>query len=199
MQRKLTKIGDSFPVQIGENIMELFRKFNQAEGAAFYAFADVMRRLEWDIHNILWRDGIGLPSAWRDMSEDLSGRDGPKERVTLLVDKRVTKFFRATGSGFQARMNEVMLAFVLAKMAHILKGAQTYNLAKSAEENEVKGGYPPKPGATWMEDTSREAALAAFFAQRDAEKAEAEARERAEAGEVPKPALSLVPRPDDAG
>jgi hypothetical protein len=192
MQRKLTKIRDSFPmqigVQIGETIMELFRKFNQAEGAAYYAFADVMRRLEWDIHNVLWRDGIGLPGEWREMSEDLSGRHGPKERVTLLVDKRVTKFFRATGTGFQARMNDVMLAFVLAKMAHILKGAQTYNLAKSAAENDVRGGNPPMPGATRAEEIAHKTAIAAFFAQQDAEKAAEEA-----------PGLRVVPRPDDAG
>lgn len=129
--------------------MERWRKFTKAEGAAYYAFADVMRRLEWDIHHTLWR-GRGLPPEWAEIAENPG--PGPKERLTLRVDRRVVQFFRATGRGYQTRMNDVLAAFVNARIAGVVKGAEQFNLAVSAEES---GIGPARPD--WGDSVRQEA------------------------------------------
>jgi uncharacterized protein (DUF4415 family) len=114
--------------------------FTKAEGEAYYRFSDVMRRLEWEIHHKFWR-GEGLPKEWHDIA--IEKGDGPKEKVSLYVDKRVLKFFRATGKGWQGRMNLVLQAYALARASGAVKGVERFDLARSAEKEMLEG---PPPG-----------------------------------------------------
>lgn len=132
--------------------MERWRKFNKTEGAAYYALADVMRRLEWDIHHTLWR-GRGLPPEWTEIAENPG--PGPKERLTLRVDRRAVQFFRATGQGWQTRMNDVLTAYVNARIAGIVRGAEQFNLAASAEEQGVGPGRPDWGDTARQEERER--------------------------------------------
>ncbi len=143
--------------------------FTRAEGAAYYRFADMMRKLEWEIHHKFWR-GEGLPEAWHEIATDHG--PGPKERITLWVDKRTVKFFRATGKGWQTRMNLVLVAYAEARASGAVKGAERFRLDKSAEQREVDG---PPPG--WGQTKADEEEMAAFFAARDAERSPPEAPE----------------------
>lgn len=129
--------------------MDRWRKFNKTEGAAYHALADAMRRLEWDIHHTLWR-GRGLPPEWTEIAENPG--PGPKERLTLRVDRRAVQFFRATGRGWQTRMNDVLTAFVNARIAGVVRGADRFDLAASAED---LGLGPARPG--WGDSLRQEA------------------------------------------
>ena len=143
--------------------MERWRKFNKTEGAAYYAMADAMRRLEWDLHNITWR-GLGLPPGWADIATDYG--PGPKARLTLWVDRRAVQFFRATGKGWQTRMNDVLTAFVNARLAGVLKGPEHFDLKTSASNNHVPPDRPG-PGFTAQEEVDDRALEEALLAEAD--------------------------------
>jgi hypothetical protein len=76
------------------------------------------------------------------------------------VDKRTVKFFRATGKGWQTRMNLVLVAYAEARASGAVKGAERFRLDKSAEKHEVDG---PPPG--WGHTKAEEEALEAQFAE----------------------------------
>ncbi len=151
--------------------------FTRAEGAAYYRFADMMRKLEWEIHHKFWR-GEGLPEAWHEIATDHG--PGPKERITLWVDKRTVKFFRATGKGWQTRMNLVLVAYAEARASGAVKGAERFRLDKSAEKHEVDGP-PPGWGHTKAEEEAFEAQWDAACKRATQAQAEAAARAAAEA------------------
>jgi uncharacterized protein (DUF4415 family) len=37
--------------------------------------------------------------------------EGPKDRITMYVDREVLEFFRSSGRGYQTRMNAVLRAY----------------------------------------------------------------------------------------
>jgi uncharacterized protein (DUF4415 family) len=54
-----------------------------------------------------------LPGAWRTIERDVPVR--PKKiRVTVAYDEELVRWFRAMGLGYQARMNAVLRAYMLA-------------------------------------------------------------------------------------
>ncbi len=75
------------------------------------------------IETILFRrDLIGnCPEGWFTEAIRADGPPG-KERMTLRIDKDVARFFRATGQGFQVKMNDVLRAFMLAARLRVLEG-----------------------------------------------------------------------------
>jgi uncharacterized protein (DUF4415 family) len=160
-----------------------YPRFTRSEGEAYYRFSDMMRKLEWEIHHKFWR-GEGLPEAWHEIATDHG--PGPKERITLWVDKRTVKFFRATGKGWQTRMNLVLVAYAEARASGAVKGAERFRLDRSAEKHDVDG---PPPG--WGQTRADEEEMAAFFAAREADQAA-----RAGADPVPTPEPAPEPAPD---
>ena len=75
------------------------------------------------INTILFRRDLmdNCPPGW--FAEDLRSNGPPgKERMTLRIDKDVAKFFRATGMGFQVKMNDVLRAFMMAAQLRVLEG-----------------------------------------------------------------------------
>jgi hypothetical protein len=143
--------------------MERWRKFTKIEGAAYHALADAMRRLEWDLHNLIWR-GHGLPPEWAEIAEDAG--PGPKTRVTLWVDARAVRFFRGTGKGWQTRMNDVLTAFVNARVAGVLRGPEHFDLKRSAEQGDVPLTRPG-PGFSEREEAEGRALEDALLAEVD--------------------------------
>ena len=81
-----------------------------------------------------WRE---LQDLWQDTLDDLShpellrgrlppgwaeieGRpDQEHVRITLRVDRDVARYFRGMGPGYQGRMNRVLRAYMLARLAEI--------------------------------------------------------------------------------
>ena len=129
--------------------MTSWPKFTRAEGEAYYRLSDVMRKLEWDIHHKFWR-GEGLPKEWHDIAIDQG--PGPKEKVSLFVDKRVLKFFRATGKGWQGRVNLVLEAYALARASGAVRGVERFDLKRSAECAGLDG-----PPPAWGQEKKDEA------------------------------------------
>jgi len=58
----------------------------------------------------------GCPKGWRDVERENPTRPR-KVGVTLRIDKDVAKWFWQQGEGYQARMNAVLRAYMLAKAA----------------------------------------------------------------------------------
>lgn len=129
--------------------MTYWPKFTRAEGEAYFRLSDVMRKLEWEIHHKFWR-GEGLPKEWHDIA--IEQGPGPKTKVSLYVDARVLKFFRATGKGWQGRVNLVLEAYVLARAASAVRGVERFDLRRSAEKERVDGP-PPGWGQTLKDET----------------------------------------------
>jgi uncharacterized protein (DUF4415 family) len=86
----------------------------------FY-MTDAMRRFEWDMHQRVWLDQR-IPVEWHEIS---TRRESEKIRVTLRLDRDVVKWFRSMGPGYQPRMNDVLSAFMHAKLAGLLHGDET--------------------------------------------------------------------------
>ncbi len=83
----------------------------------FNYFIDVMRQLQWDLQQEVIRHGQ-VPLSWHEIARD-RGRK-PQIKVTLRLEEDVLKFFRALGKGYQARMNDVLRAWMHGRIADII-------------------------------------------------------------------------------
>lgn len=83
---------------------------------------EAMRRLEWDLHNAIDSSGR-IPETWHEIA---AAPPHPKrERVTLRLNPEVVKFFRSMGSDYGPRINAVLESFMHARLAGVLRGADT--------------------------------------------------------------------------
>lgn len=57
-----------------------------------------------------------------------------KEKLTLRLDADVAAFFRAFGPGHLTRMNAVLRAFMLARQADVVQGAEAVEYAMTDQE-----------------------------------------------------------------
>jgi len=58
------------------------------------------------------------PEAWDTLEADIDVEE-KKVRVTLLLDESVSKFYRAMGKGYQARINRVLATFAQMRIAEV--------------------------------------------------------------------------------
>ena len=91
-------------------------KLTKTQNEHFYYMADAMRRLEWDLHSTVFH-AQRIPRDWHQIATQ---RETEKTRITLRVDRDVVKWFRSMGPGYQPRMNDVLRAFMHAKLAGLL-------------------------------------------------------------------------------
>lgn len=59
-----------------------------------------------------------VPEAWATLKDDLPDEE-PKVKLTLRLDESVVKMFRATGPGYQARMNLVLATYVQMQIGEV--------------------------------------------------------------------------------
>lgn len=57
-----------------------------------------------------------VPEAWHTLEIDVE-TTGPKEKVTLYLDRAVARMFRAMGKGYQGRINRILETWMQMKMA----------------------------------------------------------------------------------
>ncbi|WP_298296343.1 BrnA antitoxin family protein [uncultured Litoreibacter sp.] len=102
-----------------------------------YFLIDLMRELTYDLHHQLEAGIFALPPEWQEIADR---KDSPgKERMTIRIDRDVAKFFRSTGQGFQTRMNDVLRAFMHARLSGMIEDGSRY-------ETYVDGGdYERRP------------------------------------------------------
>ena len=114
-------------------------KAETARRVNYHYMADVMRRLEWDLHQKILTEGR-VPDAWHEMARERG--TGRKVRITLAVEEDVLKFFRSMGEGYGARMNRVLAAWMHARVAGVLEGGETMDYFARRGEKDLDGMKP---------------------------------------------------------
>ena len=83
---------------------------------------DVMRRLEWDLHNTIELTGR-IPEEWHEIATATPRR--AKVKVNLYLEADVVKFFKSMGEGYGPRINDVLRSYMHARLAGVIRGAET--------------------------------------------------------------------------
>lgn len=102
---------------------------------AFHQLGQVLRDLETDLR---WNlDGsVRIPDAWHEIAQD---RQQPlKTKLTLRLDEDVVRFFRSMGQGHLTRMNAVLRAFMLARLAEVVKAEARYEMTAKELEHRIR-------------------------------------------------------------
>lgn len=58
------------------------------------------------------------PPAWRDVEDD-AALDEERVKLTLYLERSVAQFYRATGTGYQARIARILSVWSLMRTAEI--------------------------------------------------------------------------------
>ncbi len=96
----------------------------------------IMSQLEYDIHDHIWLHRR-VPPQWSEIAT--TRYSDKKVRITLCVEANVVKFFKSMGTGYQARMNDVLAAWMYARLAGILRGGDT--LPEFLEDRGERPGF----------------------------------------------------------
>ncbi|MFN5999205.1 MAG: BrnA antitoxin family protein [Paracoccaceae bacterium] len=99
---------------------------------------DVMRRLEWDLHNSIEMTGR-IPEEWHEIAQKTPRAD--KVKVNLRLEADVVKFFKSMGPDYGPRINDVLKSYMHARLAGVIRGAETIAHYRRREE----GLDGPKP------------------------------------------------------
>jgi len=132
-----------FPEIAGKETPMDLKKLTARQTANYHYMADAMRRLEWDLHNHI--EGTArIPPEWHEIAQ--RQHDQPTERVTVRLDRDVLRFFRSMGAGYGPRLNEVLRSYMHARLAGLIKGADTTEFHR--RQREVHDGERPVWGET---------------------------------------------------
>ena len=146
------------------------KKMNRSQRANYYYMYDAMQRLDWDLHHHIEATDH-IPREWHDIAKQKTGKS--KIHLTMRVDEDVVRFFKSMGAGHLVRMNDVLRTFMHARLAGVLRGADTIDYYRRSFEVEPKErplwgdvgrGFGTLPEATAEEreaeriDRAREAA-----------------------------------------
>lgn len=98
------------------------KKLKGRRAEHYHYMADAMRRLEWDLHHTIEATSR-VPEEWHK----IAARRHPKVKVrmTVGIDEDVVRFFKSMGPGHGPRMNEVLRAFMHARLAGVVRGGDT--------------------------------------------------------------------------
>jgi uncharacterized protein (DUF4415 family) len=107
------------------------QKLGPKQRANYHYMADAMRRLEWDLHNHIEATGR-VPVEWHDIAKERGAQ--PKVRTTLRIDADVMRFFKSMGAGHLTRMNEVLRTYMHARLAGVIRGAETVDYYQKRAE-----------------------------------------------------------------
>ena len=61
-----------------------------------------------------------VPEAWDTLERDIDVEE-KKTKVTLRLDASVAKFYRAMGTGYQARINRILATFAQMRIVQVRK------------------------------------------------------------------------------
>ena len=115
----------------------------KAEARHYTYMMDVMRRLEWDLHNTIELTDR-IPEEWHQIASTTPELPGVK--VNLRLDADVVKFFKSMGEGYGPRINLVLKSYMHARLAGVIKGAET--LAHYRKREDLFDGGKPAFGET---------------------------------------------------
>ena len=100
------------------------RKRSKAEERSYAALLDEIEELKrWEELRLLEKENRDrklkqemIPATWHTVERDVPVRP-KKVRVTAAYEEELVKWFRAMGHNYQARMNAVLKAYMLAMKA----------------------------------------------------------------------------------
>ncbi|MEM6610191.1 MAG: BrnA antitoxin family protein [Pseudomonadota bacterium] len=116
------------------------RKLTKRECEHHYYMTDAMRRFEFDMHHEI-DIHHRIPNEWHDIA---ARRESAKKKICLAIDEDVLKWFKSMGPGYQPRINDILRAFMHAKLAGLLKGDETLDPFKERPAERVR----PEWGST---------------------------------------------------
>lgn len=119
------------------------KPLTKAQREHHHYLIDAMARIDYDLHNRIYIKRR-VPSDWARIAT--SPTPG-KTRVTIRVDDDVLKFFRSMGRDYGPRMNDVLRAFMHARLMGLLHGDETIDQFKEQEE----AGPHDRPEFGWAE------------------------------------------------
>jgi uncharacterized protein (DUF4415 family) len=134
--------------------MSNLKKQTPKQRAQFGYMVDVMQRLEWDLHNTIEMTSR-IPEEWHDIA---ARRPVSKTtKVNLRLEEDVVTFFKSMGEGYGPRINDVLKSYVHARLAGVIRGAETTNHYKN--RTQTHDGPKPRFGDTarfvgqdWQDD-----------------------------------------------
>ncbi len=83
---------------------------------------DVMRRLEWDLHNTIEMTGR-IPEEWHEIAA--ATPRAARVKVSLRLEADVLRFLKSMGEGYGDRINAVLKSYMHARLAGVIRGAET--------------------------------------------------------------------------
>jgi uncharacterized protein (DUF4415 family) len=92
-----------------------------AERASYHHLAETLTSLEAALNEGLTGSGF-IPEDWREVAQ--AAPLSPRVRLSLRLDADVVKFFRLMGANYQGRINQVLRAFMLARLARVVPGPE---------------------------------------------------------------------------
>ena len=168
--RMMHRILSNFRQAMAKEIAMDLKNMNRKQRKNYYYLFDVMQRLEWDFHHHIEATDH-IPHAWHDIAKQKTAKS--KVHLTMRVDEDVVRFFKSMGAGHLVRMNDVLRTFMHARLAGVLRGADTIDYYRRSFEvkpkerpmwGDVGRGFGKLPEATEEErewerfDRGREAA-----------------------------------------
>ena len=125
---------------------------------AYHALAQTLRDLESDLRWGL--DGSPrIPVDWHRIAQEVG--PPPKKQITLRLDEDVLRFFRSMGGGHLTRMNAVLRAFMLARLAEVVKVYGDYTPSDADEVQQIRAELV---AIVTAQNAAKEAALGAMTA-----------------------------------
>jgi uncharacterized protein (DUF4415 family) len=121
--------------------MPNLKKQTPRQRAQMSYMMDVMRRLEWDLHNSIEMTGR-IPEEWHEIAK--ATPRSVKAKVTLRLEDDVVKFFRSMGPDYGPRINDVLRSYMHARLAGVIRGAET--IAHYRKREDVHDGRKPQFG-----------------------------------------------------
>ena len=118
--------------------MPNLKKQTPRQRAQMTYMMDVMRRLDWDLHNSIEMTGR-IPEEWHEIAAATPRT--VKDKVTLRLEADVVKFFKSMGPDYGPRINDVLRSYMHARLAGVIRGAETIDHYRRREAYEG-----PKPG-----------------------------------------------------
>ncbi|WP_170971922.1 BrnA antitoxin family protein [Rhodobacter sp. SY28-1] len=88
------------------------------------------------------RTDRALPEEWHQIAT--ATPRAAKVKVTLALEADLLKFFRSMGEGYGPRINDVLRSYMHARLAGVIRGAET--LAHYREREEAWSGEKPAFG-----------------------------------------------------
>ena len=101
-------------------LKDIDRKPTKSERMAEYELEESLHRLRMIRHdtdvrtNKLFIDHF--PNGWHSI-EDIYPDRPKRTRITARFDEDVVKFFKRSGTGYQAKMNEVLRTYMFARLS----------------------------------------------------------------------------------